>query len=175
MTRPITSSFRTTLEAANAADLAIIFATITHPDLEAALTVNSDIADYVLGGVTFLGTAFSCALLTDDDQPPKATVSIQNVDRAIGEAVQLLSSSPKIKLEIYARSDFDGGTPRLPVSTPSVQYSAQGLFLTNVTCDAMGFTADLTTYDIASEPWPAIRSTVDRLPGLFARAPVVPS
>lgn len=173
--RTVTPGFRTTLESSSASDLGIIFATITHPDLESALTVNSDIADYILGGVTFLGTAFSAALLTDDDQPPKATVSIQNVDRAIGEAVQLLSTSPKIKLEIYARSDFDNSTPRNPVGTPSVQYSASGLFLTNITCDALGFTADLTTYDIASEPWPAIRSTVDRLPALFARAPVAPS
>lgn len=172
MTRALSTSFRTTLESSNASDLAIIFATVTHPDLETAVTVNSDIMDYVLGGVTFLGAAFNVSLLQDDDAPPVGKVSIPNVDRAIGEAVQLLSTPPKLKLEIYPRSDFDNANPRTPLGTPSVQYSADGLFLRNISCDALGFTADLSTYDIASEPWPAIRSTVNRLPGLFARAPI---
>lgn len=173
MTRTLSTAFRTTLEASHASDLAIIFATVTHDSLEVPIRVNSDIMDYVLNGETYLGAAFTISLLTDDDSPPIGRVAIHNVDRAIGEAVQLLSTSPKIALAIYARSDFDESDPRVAVGTPAVQYSVPGMFLKNISCDVMSFTGDLTTFDITSEPWPAIRSTVDRLPALFARAPVV--
>lgn len=172
--RALTTAFRTAIEASSSTDIAIAFATITHPSLESPITVNSDIQDFVLNGVTYLGAAFGMQLLTDDDSPPQGKVSIANVDQAIGEAVLLLSTAPAIGLQIYARSDFDGSFPRVPLGTPSLQYSAQGLFLRNITCDYLSLTADVTTYDIAGEPWTAIRSTVDRLPALFARAPVAP-
>ena len=172
MTRTITAAFRTTLESSSASDLAIVFATLTHPSLETPLYFNSDIEDYTFGGVTYLGFAFTISLLTDDDQPPQGQISIANVDQWLGEAIQLLSTAPQLTLSVYARSDFDSSTPRVPVGTPSLQYSATGLFLRGITVDAMTVSATLSTYDIASEPWPAIRSTVNRLPGLYARAPV---
>jgi hypothetical protein len=171
MTRALTTAFRTNVEASNTDEIGIIFATVSHPGLEEPLPVNSDVVDFVLGGTTYKGVAFSASLLTDDDQPPVGKISIENVDRVIGEAVQLLSTAPAVKVEVYARSDFDNSTPRMPIGTPTPQYTAQGLFLRNINGDVLGITADLGTYDIANEPWPATRSTMQKLPALFARAP----
>lgn len=172
MTRSVSSAFRTELEASHSSELAIMFVTVTHESLASPIYVNSDIMDFVLGGITYLGAAFSLSLLTDDDQPPKGKVSIHNVDRAIGEAVLLLATPPRVTIAIYARSDFNDANPRTPTGTPTLQYSATGLELRNISCDALQLTGELSVLDIAAEPWPAIRSTIDRLPGLFARAPV---
>jgi len=165
--RTLGTSFRTAIEASNSSEVVLIFATITHPTLVSPIYVNSDIKNYVLGGNTFLGTAMSVSLLSDQISAPSAKISIPNVDRAIGEAVLGLRTSPQIKLEVYARSDFDNSDPRVAIGTPVVEYSAPLLFLRNVSCDALGFTADLNSYDLSSEPWPAIRSTKNRLPGLY--------
>lgn len=167
MTRTISTGFRDFAEASEGQDVIVMFATITHASLIEPITVNSDIADYILGGVTYLGVAFSLQMLTDDENPPKASVGIQNVDQAIGEAVLALNSSPQIKIEIYLKSDFDNSTPRNPIGTPAPEYVAQELLLQNVKCDVMTMTADLMAYDITTEPWPSIRSTQDRLPGLY--------
>ena len=165
--RTVAGPFRTAIESSNSSEAVLIFATITHPDLFAPIYVNSDIKNYVLGGNTYLGTAMSVSLLSDQTNAPSAKISIPNVDRAIGEAVLELRTSPQIKLEVYARSDFDTSDPRVAIGTPTVEYSAPFLFLRNVTCDALGFTADLNSYDLSSEPWPLIRSTKSRLPGLY--------
>ena len=165
--RTVAGPFRTAIESSNSSEAVLIFATITHPDLFAPIYFNSDIKNYVLGGNTYLGTAMSVSLLSDQTNAPSAKISIPNVDRAIGEAVLELRTSPQIKLEVHARSDFDGSDPRVAIGTPTAEYSAPLLFLRNVSCDALGFTADLNSYDLSSEPWPAIRSTKDRLPGLY--------
>lgn len=165
--RVLGNSFRTTIESSNSSEVVLIFVTITHPTLDAPIYLNSDIKDYVLNGNTYLGAALTISLLSDQIQAPQAKVSIPNVDRAIGESVLGLTSSPQIKMEVYARSDFDGSDPRMGIGTPAVEYRAAYLFLRNVSCDAVGFTADLLSYDLSSEPWPAIRSTKNRLPGLY--------
>lgn len=173
MTRTVGATFRDSIESPHTSESPVMFATITHPNLLVPITVNSDVVDYILNGVTYLGTAFSISMLTDDDAPPTAKIAIPNVDSSIGEVIQNLKTSPRIKIELYAKADFDDNTPHAAIGTPTVEYSAQELFLKNVSCDVLGFTADLFSYDIANEPWPAIRSTMRILPALFARAPIV--
>lgn len=165
--RTLANTFRTSIESSNSSEVVLIFATITHPDLDSTIYLNSDITDYVLNGNTYLGVAFSCSLLTDQIGMPQAKISIPNVDRRIGESVLVLKSSPQIKLEVYAKSDFSDAIPRVAIGTPSVAYSAPALFLKNVSCDAVGYSADLNSYDLSSEPYPAARSTRERLPGLY--------
>jgi hypothetical protein len=165
--RTLGNNFRTTIESSNSSEVVLLFVTVTHPTLESPIYLNSDIKDYVLNGNTYLGAALTISLLSDQIAAPQAKVSIPNVDRSIGQAVLALTTSPQIKLELYARSDFDSSDPRQAIGTPTVEYSAPFLFLRNVTCDAVGFTADLLSYDLSSEPWPSIRSTKNRLPGLY--------
>lgn len=166
--RNITGAFRAILEQSNSSEVIVIFATITHPSLLQTLYFNSDIIDYSYQSNIYKGVAFSLSLLTDDqNMPARAQVSIQNVDQAIGAAVQALASPPTIGIQIFIKSDFDNGNPRLPISTPGVEFSAQGLKLQNVKADAMTMSADLVGMDLTAEPWPAIRSTQKRLPGLY--------
>lgn len=56
-----------------------------------------------------------------------------------------------------------GGTQTV---VPTVEYQATNLMFQNISVNAMEISADLTSFDMTSEPWPAIRTTTDRLPGL---------
>lgn len=165
--RVIASTFRTAIEASQSSEVVVIFVTITHPSLDEVLYFNSDIRDYILNGNQHIGTGLDISLLSDDTNAPRASVTIPNVDRRIGEAILGLTFSPQIKMEVYAASDWDFGNPANPKWTPVVEYSAPILFLKNITCDALTFKADIMSYDLTSEPWPAIRSTRERLPGLY--------
>lgn len=165
--RVLASTFRDSIEAPNSSEVLVIFVTITHPNLATPLYVNSDIRDYVLNGNTYTGAVLSISILSDDSNAPVAKVSIPNVDRIIGETVLGLITSPRISMEVYAASDWDTNNPANPLGTPTREYSAPLLFLRNVTCDVVSFTADIISYDLTSEPWPAIRTTPERLPGLY--------
>jgi hypothetical protein len=172
--RTISAGFRDEIESSNGQDVLIIFATITHPTLDGPICVNSDITDYVYNSPTgdgtsrtYFGTGISLSFLSDDDNPPQAKVTVPNVDRRIGEAVLNADDAPQIKIELLVKSDFDNSTPRNPIGTPTPEYTAQLMFLRNVQWDAMQFTADILSYDISTEPWPAIRTTPSTTPALF--------
>ncbi len=107
-------------------------------------------------------------MLSDDDQPPRAGVIIENVDQIIGETLIALAESPTIHMRQMAKSDWDENFPRNPLATPEIEIDAPQLKLRNVKGDAMQLTADVYGYDLTTEPWPSIRSTKGRLPGLYA-------
>lgn len=164
--RTLGAAFRGELESVFSGEVIVCFVTIDHTDLLVPIRVNSDIVDYVYNGDTYTGAAFAISLLSDNEQAPRLQASINNVDRIIGETVLALTSAPRIKIELFAKSDFTDAIPRVASGTPTVEYSAPHLFLRNVSCDAMALSGDVVGYDFSTEPWPAIRSTPDKLPGL---------
>jgi hypothetical protein len=167
MPREITANLRTELEASRSGEFLVFFAEITHPDLIEPYRFNSDLVDYVYEGETWLGAGFEVSLMSDDESPARARVSIHNVDQAIGEAIRAIATSPRIDMKVCAQSDFSDANPRVEIGTPVVEYSAPYLELRNVKCDAQFITGDLVGPDLTAEPWPSIRSTKDKLPGLF--------
>lgn len=168
MPRTFDADFRDSLEASFSSDVLVWFATITHNDLDTPITVNSDIVNYVYNGSTYIGCAFQFTFLADDDQLPKGQIVIENVDETIGNTINALSDSPVLHLQLMAKSDFDDSVPRQAIGTPIVEIDAPLLKLRNVQGNAMQITADVYGYDLTTEPWPSIRSTKSRLPGLYA-------
>lgn len=167
MPRNISAGFRDAIEGSQTTETIVLFVTIEHRQLSEPICVNSDIVDYIYNGRRFFGCGFSLSLLNDDDQPARAQCAIENVDQRIGNAVLALPDSPTIKVEVMVKSDFDNAVPRQPIGTPIVEYSAPFLKLRNVTCTALSLTGDLIGYDPTAENFPAIRTTQDKLPGLY--------
>lgn len=168
MSRILPASFKTSFGGSNSLDLLVLFATVTHSSFASTIRLNSDDADYVYGGNTFLGVSLDVQLVSDDDQPPRATLGMMNVDRVVSNALLGLTTAPIIKLELLSSVDFNTNTPRTPIGTPNVIYTADNLRMTNVQGDVLMVTADLgAILDPASEPWPGITGTKARLPGLF--------
>lgn len=184
MSRPLSTSFRNALQASSSSELVLIFATITHDDLLTPIRVVSEdengcsfyggeIVNYRYGGNLFRGCPFAFELPTDDDRLPRGRVTVADPTRTITMTLLGLSDSPRLKIELMKLSDFsdaiDSDNARNPSGTPIVEYTADYLFLRNVAGDAMAVEADVVTYDLIGEPWPLLRSTQDRLPGLFRR------
>jgi hypothetical protein len=159
--------FRNAIEASISDENLVIFATISHPDLIEPYRFNSDVVDYVYDGDTYVAAAFQMTLLSDDEQPPRAQAAIHNVDQLIGDIIQSLETPPRIDIHVFVASDFTDADPRVEIDTAVIEYWAPHLLLRNVKCSAETLTGEIVGADLTAEPWPAIRSTKERLPGLF--------
>lgn len=168
MPRNITASFRKEAEAQFSAEADLVFLTITHDDIAEPIRVVMDTKDYIYGGETFIGFPFDIQILSDDEQPPKAQLAIQNVDPRIGDTLIGLNSPPQIKIEILSTLDFDTTVdPRTEIGSATVVYSADQLLLVNSKVDILTVSADIVGSDYLQRVWPGTRATQEKFPGLF--------
>lgn len=170
MPRLIPAVIRREIEAQESGLFLLALVEITHPDLLAPIRVANDIVDYLLSGNRYVGMPFELDHITDGDRPPSGRLRVQNVDQRIGEWVLSLSSPPRLRIDIYSGDDFgalDESKTRTAIGTPSPFYSARHLRLRNVSVDAVAVSGEIGSWDPGREPWPSIRATKDRLPGLF--------
>ena len=168
--RTVPASVMAELERQTSADALLTFLTLTHPDLGQPVRVVADHSDfkYVLGGDTYQGMPFGGGILTDDDQMPTAELIIPNIDRRIGFALKRSRSRPSIDLAVYSSADFDlTVNPRTEIGTASKVYSFVDFYLSEVQLDAIAIRGRVTLRDYAQEPWPYLRATQDRCPGLY--------
>lgn len=170
MPRSITSTFRRESEAEFSDEVDLCFLTITHGTLLDPIRVVWDNKDFIYGGHTFIGFPFEIELLTDDESPPTARLSIQNVDQIIGETIRSLNSPPQIKIELLSSSDFDiTVNPRVANTSPepNVVYMADKMFLINVTVDVFQVSGEIQGWNYLQRVWPGKRARQEYLPGLF--------
>lgn len=168
MPRTIPTTFRQAAEAQYNDEVNLCFLTISHPFLAEPVRVVWDTKDFIFGGERFIGFPFDIELLTDDDQPPRAKLSIQNIDPRIGDTIRSLPSAPRLKLELLSSADFDLNTdPRVEIEDATVVYRADKMFLTNVSVDVLTVSGDIVGWDYLQRVWPGRRATQSLLPGLF--------
>ena len=173
--RDVSAEFRSAAEASATGEVFLTFATIMHPASTKVIRVANDVVDYQYLGELYVGCPFDITLLSDADDKPTAKISIQNVDREIGETIQQLEDSPRLKLEVILLSQFspelddsigDNGA-RTELGDTVVDYTADQLRMAKVSVDPMFVTADIISYDYSQEPWPFYRATKNRLPGCY--------
>lgn len=173
MPRALSQTFRRELEEPRSAEFLVVLLTIEAPTLADPIRVANDTVNYNYNGDTYLGFPFEFELVDDSasGRIPTGRIRIQNVDRQIGEAIVNLTQSPSVTITILASADFadtlSGDDERFPiVDEPVIEYQATNLMFTNISVNAMEITSELISFDMTSEPWPAVRTTTDRLPGL---------
>ena len=168
MPRAISASLRDLLQRQESGEAVLFFITLDHADLAEPIRVVSDGVDYEWQGETWTGFPFDIELLTDGESAPRAQLTIQNVDRRIGDTVRDLSGQIAMRMDIVAASEFDqSATPRTPIGTPPIEYTAAHLVLSNVSVDVLQVTADIVSYDYSQDAYPARRATQDRYPALY--------
>lgn len=181
--RAISTGLRAAIDATSSSEVVLVFLTITHDDLATPIRLVSEdengvsynsgaIINYNLGGYLHYGCPFSLALLTDDERLPRGQLTFVDPEREFGLAILSIVDSPRLKFELYKLSDwtvgsYDSNNARSPSGTPLPEYKADYLFLKNVSSDGILIQAEVASYDLVGEPWPKIRSTHERLPGLF--------
>ena len=173
MPRVLSQSFRRELEEPRSPEFLVILLRIEDPTIHDPILVANDTVNYNYNGETYLGFPFEFELIDDSasGRIPTGRIRIQNVDRQIGEAIVNLTQSPKLTITILASADFadtlSGDDERFPiVAEPTIEYQAENLMFTNISVNAMEVTGEIISFDMTNEPWPAIRTTTDRLPGL---------
>jgi uncharacterized protein DUF1833 len=168
MPRNVTLSFRKEAEAQFSPEADLCFLTISHGTLADPIRVVWDTKNFIYGGQTFTGFPFDITILSDDDGPPKAQLSVQNIDSRIGETIRALSTPPRLKIELLSTLDFNiAADPRTPIGTPTVVYSFDKAFLTNCKVDFLAVTGDIVGWDYLQRVWPGRRATQALFPGLF--------
>ena len=170
MARVISASLRKELESPESAEAVLVFITISHPDFDDSIRVVSDSASYVWKGDTYIGFPFDIVLLSDDDKPPTASLTVQNVDRRIGMAIENITTPPRLRIDVLGASWFDQTVnPRvaLDMPEPDADYTADMLFLNDVEVSAFEVKASIVSWNYVQEVWPGIRATQSRLPGLY--------
>lgn len=168
MSRPIDAEVKAELEAPETPDALLAFVTITHPLLPQPIRAVSDVLDYVVDGATYVGLPFDFAPLTDGEGPPMTELRIQNVDARIGRALLALNDRAQVSLEIRSSADFDlSQEPRTELPGGSVIYAFSGFDLIDVTGTVAEISGRVMLRDYSQEPWPGLRCTQSRLPGLF--------
>lgn len=167
-TRDIASSTLAALEAEDSAHALLCFLTISHPSLAAPLRLVNDLVDYDRGGDLFTGLPFEFTPLTEDERAGQGELVVQNISREIGLAIDGLDVRPQVSIEICSSADFDLTVePREELGTPAEIYGFSGFEITEVEVDAIEARARIALRDIDAEPWPYIRATEARCPGLF--------
>lgn len=171
MAYPVSLSIRSGIEDPYSGDVLLLAAEITHPDIiGGSLNLIGDTVDFQWNGKTWTSLADLLAevkWVSDGDKPPRAQVSIQNVDMAIGRTVRGLEDSPRLDLYLLYSTDFDiTVVPRVPLGTPQIIRVARRLRLSNVQCDDLALTADLSGFDYTREI-AGLRATPEYTPGLY--------
>lgn len=146
----------------------LAFAQITHPRLETPLRVVSDVLDYEWNSVLWTAVPFEFSMVTDDDAAPYAQITLQNVDRRIGQTLRSITERAVISIWVLTSADFDLTLdPREPLGTVTPLYQFLNYDLTDVTIDAFQVSGRVSLRDYSQEPYPGIRATESRFPGLF--------
>lgn len=166
--RVIPAAVQAELEASASADAILAFLTITHRNLSEPIRVVSDVFDYELGGLSFIGLPFDLKVVTDADSAPYTELRMQNIDRRIGQALLGLTERAQLALQVLSSADFDLSVdPRVEIGTAATIYAFADFELVDVDAGATELTGRVMLRDPTQEPWPSVRATQGRCPGLF--------
>lgn len=141
----------------HSADPFLVLLTLTHETLAEPVYIVRNREKIISRGNTYLAYPFEIDLPTDNDEAPEARITIANVSRAIGNALEKLVTPPTALIEIILASAPD-----------DVERSWDDFELTEVSFDAMRMTGTLAQRQVWSEFYPRYRVTPKDFPGLFA-------
>lgn len=164
----LTLAQKAALSAPASPEALIAFLTIEHPGLAVPLRMVRNTADMVLGGHTHLAVMFDMALVTDTEGAPQTELRVPNVDARIGAAVRALTDRGRVRLDLCLSSDFDESVvPHTEIGTAAPIYALADFEILSVSVTASEVTARIGLRDYSTEPWPSLRATQNRFPGLF--------
>lgn len=166
--RTVPAGVRREIDRQESPEFYLTFLTIKHKTLIEPIRVVGDPKNFTLDGHLFRGSKFSIQLLSDTEGMPEARLSIQNIDRRIGQAIQVADDPAKLKIEVITGSQFDLTVePRIELGASERVYSADQLILHGVQGNSIALTGSIRSWDYTQELYPGMRATQDRFPGLF--------
>jgi len=157
MSRSLSSSFLEALYSERTNEVFLVLLSIAHADLVETIRVVNNTENITSSGVEYTAFPFTLSLPDDiEDQLPAVTLSIDNVDRSIVEAVRTINSPATVSLSVVLASDPD-----------TVEIGPITLTMRQVEYDQLTVSGTLQPADLLSEPFPQGRFSPNRYPGLF--------
>ena len=157
MSRSISATAKAAAFAQQTDQVYIVLLTIDQEDLDAPIRLANNYTDIVSGGETYTGFPFAIELPTDqDEQIPAARLTIDNVDRAIVNAVRTMTTGAVVTVSVV-----------LAASPNTVEIGPFVMTLRNVSWNATTVSGTLQSEDLLNEPFPGEFMTPNTFPGLF--------
>lgn len=152
----LSSPARDQIYAQHRDDPFLVLLTIAHPDLDDDIRVVANNETVTSRGKEFVGYPFEVSLPSDNEETPKGTLTISNVSKRIGYALDVIQSPPILTFELVLASQPD-----------DVELAYTDFEMTDVTWDARNVKASFSQTVFWDEPWPRMRVTPQDFPGLF--------
>lgn len=145
----------------------LAFLVIDNDYLTDPIRVVSDPLDFIVDGELYIGVPFDIQVINDSETHPTAKLRLQNVDRAIGTAVQQAIGRITVDATIRSTAGFNlSVVPRVPTGQNLI-LSLNYYELVEVTVTDVEVAGTLILRDYTQEPWPSGRATKARCPGLY--------
>jgi len=126
-------------------NLPLILLTIDHAQLDAPIRVVNNKVNVTSGGNEFIAFPFQITLPdSSEDAPPFSKLSIDNVSREIGQAIREISTPPSLMIQVVRQETLD-----------VVEAEFVGMYMVNVSYDALQVSADLLFEDLTRESYPS--------------------
>lgn len=146
----------------------LTFAEITHPLLTEPMRVVADVLPYSWNNAVWSPVMFEFEPLTDSERMPEARIVLPAIDQSIANALIDLPARARISVWVLTSADFDlSAEPRTAIDTPVPLLEMLNLDLVDVQGDSVSASGRLMMRDYTQEPWPGVRATQERCPGLF--------
>lgn len=156
MSELVNSAGITAAIAQHSDDPFIVLLTLTHATLSAPIYIARNRENIVSRGNTYLAYPFQPSLPTDNDNAPQAKITVANVSRAIGQALERCVYSPNCLIELVLASDPD-----------TVERSWDEMSFTQAIWNATTVTATLEQLGYWDEPFPGVFMVPSDFPGMF--------
>lgn len=148
--------FTRSLLGAYSSEPVIVLLEISHVALAAPIRVTNNGEAVVSNGNTFQNYPFSIDLPGDVDTEPVARLQIANVDRAIGDAVDAITTPATVAMTLV-----------LADSPDTLQREWAYYELRSVVRTALDITAEIPIRQYATEPFPNIRVRKSNFQNLY--------
>lgn len=149
-------ALKTSVEAQESGDQLVVLAIIRHETIGSPLRMANAVVDITSQGDVFTAFPFSIDFPQVSETNSRGRIQIPNVDTRIGQFLLTLNTPPQIELVLVSSQDWDVWIIHL-----------RRLFLRSFRGDTTRISADITTWDLATEPWPARRMVQANYPAVF--------
>lgn len=156
MPRNLSAVLKSALHAPETAEVVLSLLTISHPSISPPIRVVNNLTAVTSRGNSFVAFPFELALPDElEDRLARVSLSIDNVDRQIVNAVRTITSPPTVLLELV-----------LP-SAPDTVEADFTFTLRDVEWNESTVTGQLYYRNLLTRAFPAGRFTPARFPSIF--------
>lgn len=157
MSRNLSTSAINAMNAAQTGDVFLTLLTLDHASLDTPIRVVNNNEDITSNGNTFIAYPFEIIWADDrQDAPPRAKLSIDNVDRILIETIRSITSAVNVSVQIVRDADPD-----------TIEAEIENLLLKNITGNTYVIEGDLISNQFLTEGFPAHRFAPHNFPGIF--------